>query len=475
MRSADIMAKGGRCGKRFCLFVVLCAIAARWTAIAQPTDGRPAFKLLRYDEDYRSMAFPQQRTEFLDSVKFIPLGAGSGNYLSLGGEIRERFEFFNNPTWGQQVEGNTGYLLQRYMLHADVHLGESVRFFGQLKSGIESGREGGPRPADEDQLDVNQAFFELASGSRSLPSLRVGRQEISFGSARLVSPREGPNVRQSFDGVRLTWRSSAWQIDALATKPVETDRGVFDDGPNHRRTFWGVYAVRAGGQDKPAMDLYYLGLDRKVARFAQGAGREIRHSLGTRVSGNTGSWDYNYELVYQFGDFADGGIRAWTAASDTGYRLAHVKFRPRIGLRADVASGDGDRSDKTLGTFNALFPKGAYFSEADLLGPYNLMDLHPSFSLDLSRTFTLTPDLDFFWRQSTNDGIYSAPGVLLRSGEQSQARYVGAHAGTQFVWMPDRHWSATWVYLHFFPGRFLRESGSASPVDFVAAWLTYRF
>ena len=34
---------------------------------------------------------------------------------------------------------------------------------------------------------------------------------------------------------------------------------------------------------KGAIDVYYLGFDRKRARFNQGAGREIRHSVGTRI------------------------------------------------------------------------------------------------------------------------------------------------------------------------------------------------
>src|SRR6185295_7596733 len=118
------------------------------------------------------------------------------------------------------------------------------------------------------------------------------------------------------------------------------------------------------------------------------------------------SWDYNTELVGQWGRFGTGPIRAWTVASDTGYRLSGVPLRPRLGLKADIASGDRDHSDRTLGTFNALFPKGSYFSEADLLGPYNLMDLHPSIELHLCRNVSLTPDADFFWRQSTHDGIY---------------------------------------------------------------------
>lgn len=117
------------------------------------------------------------------------------------------------------------------MLHTDLRLGSRFRFFGQLKSGIEVNRTGGPRPADEDLLDVYQAFIDVGlwrSGEDVL-TLRVGRQEMAFGSSRLVSFREGPNVRQSFDGARLTMNKAGWQVDTFATKPAETARGIFDD------------------------------------------------------------------------------------------------------------------------------------------------------------------------------------------------------------------------------------------------------
>ncbi len=125
------------------------------------------------------------------------------------------------------------------MLHADLHLGNRLRFFGQLKSGIEIGRIGGSRPSDEDGLDMHQAFMDLAwqSDKKRSAVLRIGRQELAFGSSRLVSMREGPNVRQSFDGLRLSLRAGQWSVDGFATKPVETNRGLFDDSANHRQTF----------------------------------------------------------------------------------------------------------------------------------------------------------------------------------------------------------------------------------------------
>src|SRR3954452_23484251 len=138
------------------------------------------------------------------------------------------------------------------MFHGDLHLGSHVRFFGQLKSNLESGRTGGPRGADEDRLDLHQAFVDLHFSEEEKKgfTLRAGRQEIALGSSRLVSVREGPNVRQSFDGARLSLQTGRWSVDALATRPAETDPGIFDDSPDHRRSLWGLYASRPLSETK---------------------------------------------------------------------------------------------------------------------------------------------------------------------------------------------------------------------------------
>ena len=274
----------------------------------------PGYQQLPYDENYKYLRDGNCREDFWDPVKYIRLGSSGETYLSLGGYIRERYEYFSNANWGQGPQTDSGYALQRYMMHADLHLGERFRLFGEVKSGLENGRNPGPRPPDEDKLDIHQAFLELQSAGWSSGSLvlRAGRQEIALGSSRLVSVREGPNVRQTFDGFRLIFRSGKWRTDLIATKPAETNVGFFDDSPDHTRSFWGVYASRPVHVLQGSnLDLYYLGLDRKQATFDQGSGREQRHSVGARLWGSPKPWDYNFESVFQWGRFGSGNIRAW--------------------------------------------------------------------------------------------------------------------------------------------------------------------
>ena len=172
-------------------------------AVAGETISPPSYDSSRYLEDYSYLKDPSRRTDFWDSIKYIPLDDAGTIYLSFGGETRQHYENIRNENWGATVEDNDGWYLQRYLLHADLHVGDRLRLFSQIQAGIETGRSGGPRGVDEDRLDLNQLFLDYSPGSLKNPDfmIRVGRQEIIFGSRRFFNYRERPNLRLSHDAV----------------------------------------------------------------------------------------------------------------------------------------------------------------------------------------------------------------------------------------------------------------------------------
>ena len=162
------------------------------------------YHLLREDDDWSFLAVPNQRQDFWDPIKFIRLRSDRNDwFLSIGGEAREVWEQIGNDNWGQQPFMNA-YLNERYMLYFDAHYGKHVRSFVELKSGLNSFRSGRPRPIDEKKMDFQAAFLEFGTGDeRRWIKFRAGRQEMEYGSGRLIDVREGPNVRLSFDGFKV--------------------------------------------------------------------------------------------------------------------------------------------------------------------------------------------------------------------------------------------------------------------------------
>ena len=223
-------------------------LASQAQSVSTPESPAPArmYHLLREDDDWSFLADPAMRKDFWDPIKYIRLRSGRNDWLlSIGGEAREVWEQLGNDNWGQQPFMN-GYFNERYMLYFDVHYGKHVRSFVEVKSGLNSYRIGGPRPIDEKKLDFQAAFFEVGTGDeRDWIKLRAGRQELEYGSGRLIDVREGPNVRLSFDGFMVKSKLNRWTVDGFAMRPELDKPGFFDNEPNHQASFWGAYATRS--------------------------------------------------------------------------------------------------------------------------------------------------------------------------------------------------------------------------------------
>jgi hypothetical protein len=443
------------------------------------------YKTLHYDEDWSFLKDPSKCCDCWDPIKYIPLfGCDSGDYLSLGGEVKERYEFYHNENAGlapADSHGNSDDLLQRYMFHADLHVGPYFRVFTDFVSGLESGRVGGPRPdVDLDVFDIHQGFADFVlpvTDDGGMLTARIGRQEMQYGSGRLIDVREGPNLRLSFDAARFLLHVDQWEIDSWWSKPVLDLPGVFDDEPNPDKALWGLYSVHPFPVlPQGNIDLYYLGYENTQAVYVHvpGTGTEVRHTLGTRLWGAPLPWEYNFEYDWQFGTFGSGQIEAWSAANAIRYNFSDLPMKPRLGLRFDFTSGSSSPTSSTLGTFNPLFPSGVYFNLLNPVGPLNLIDLHPTLDLYASQTVSLSVDWDFFWRESLGDGVYNLGGFPARPGVAG-GRYVGNSPALTVAWTPTQHVTVLASYVHFFPGSFFEANPPDKQTDYFTTWVNYLF
>ena len=349
-------------------------------------------------------------------------------------------------------------------------------------TGLEYGAVGGPRrQTDFDEFGFHQAFVDLVQSngdSKSDDSFtwRIGRQEMLYGSGRLIDVREGANLRLSFDAARFLARKNDWAVDGFWSRPVLNNPYGFDDIPDPQRSLWGLYSVHPlDFLPDGHIDLYYLGYTNEQARFNQGLAYERRNTIGTRFWGGQMPFEYNIECMSQFGRFGDGAIQAWSIATAVRYNFSEQPFRPRVGLRSDVASGDHDANSSTLQSFNPLFPSGIYFNLANPVGPINMIDMHPNLDLWFTEKLKFTADWNFFWRQSLGDGIYSLSGRLLRTAGDNLSRYVANTPSATLVWTPTRHISVLTGYVHVFSGPYIQQTSSSLPTDYITSWIDYKF
>ena len=278
---------------------------------------------------------------------------------------------------------------------------------------------GVPSTTDIDQLDVMQGFVDLRAPTPlgDEPTLRSGRQEVLLGYQRLVSVREGPNVRRSFDGFRL---SDAWNgatLDVLALRPVQDEIGAFNDTPNLNQALWGTYAtVPVWGGLKA--DLYWLGYEndaRHVLRQdRRGAAPVIRHApVRDAPAAGTGT----RRPCCRSAAFATRISAPGCSPRSSATPSATLPWLPRIALEGNASSGDNPAQRQPSAPITGCIPRLPYFAETSLLVPSNIHDVRPVLSVQPLPDVTVVAGWDTLWRTSTQGCA-----VWQRDGRRIRAR-----------------------------------------------------
>jgi len=433
----------------------------------------PAYDILRFNEDYSILSNPSNRCDWFDPIKYIPIWTNHPSwYLTLGGELRERFEAYHNPNFGVDVD-HDAYWLQRITLLGDLHLSERLRFFVEGISGLMEGETGPPPPPQKDPYDLQFAFADVVPYLKDDESLtlRGGRFGMSFGSGRLVATRAAPNIPFKFDGFEALYKRPAWEATAFLTRPV-LEQAYHVSSADSGTAFWGLYVTHWFNPARSlGFDLYYFGVERDKNTYASGTAREDRHTLGTRWFGNRDHWDWNGEAMFQTGTFGSETILAWAAAMDAGYTL-DAKWQPRLGVKAGAASGN--TGDDHQGTFDALYFKSGYFNDASLLRPENIISVHPNLKLQPTKDLSVDGGVAVFLRYSKDDGIYNPPGFIVLPATQSGSSYVGTALDVNVEWRIQKHVSFLASYVHMATGEYVSSAGGGN-VDYVSTTLSFLF
>jgi hypothetical protein len=433
---------------------------------------RPALSFNRWSENWNALADPCQPRKPFDSLKYVPLSDDGSAWVSLGGGLRERIETNNAPVFGLAAPGADSYLIQRLQLHADLRLAQYWQVFTQLQDdrAFQKKTLGG---ADQDRWDVEQAFVAFARPvDGGAIKARVGRQEMAFDLQRFVAARDGPNVRQSFDGVWADREAGPWRLIAYATQPVQyRSERSFDDVSNARLRFSGVRFERQGAGPGDVSG-YYSRYNRDGARFLDASGDERRDVYDLRYTGKTGQTDWDVEAMGQRGSIGDKKLSAWALGSIVGYTWGAQPWTPRAGLQFDMASGDRHAGDGRLGTFNPLFPNGYYFALSGYTGYSNLIHLKPSLSVKPVAGLTVTASTGLQWRQTTADAVYTQSMAAVPDTAGRGSRWSGVYAQLRTDWAINPNLTAAVEAVHFQVGDTIRASGGRNG-DYIGVELKF--
>ena len=194
-------------------FIQFCCLVILFLLFHDDINAQPGpIKMFRYSDDF-SYLLKNDTIEktWNEHLKYIPLNHTGSINLSIGGEVREQYQYFQNENFGDlppnTEQDNNGHLWHRVMLHTDLRLGNQVRIFTQLNSTFAFGKQNLVPQIDENQLSLHQAFIRLQSKKVSGLFSQIGRQEFGQGSEFVIAMREGPNTRLTFDAALVGFRT----------------------------------------------------------------------------------------------------------------------------------------------------------------------------------------------------------------------------------------------------------------------------
>jgi len=338
---------------------------------------------------------------------------GSNKSYTMKASFRSRYESLNDLDFDDSKDDILQYVFQKWCL-----IGESKGAFRSLTE-VRFVRT---LPSPLTTLELYRAYFDVGKDLVA----RTGRQEIRFGDGRIVGNPQWGNYGNVFDGIRImTARDKKFTVDGIFLQPLlyHTPK-VFGE-----ELLYGVYCTW-----KPTSsftyDFYSITDNRRGTSFstpitASNTGMRLRLDAGPRFFCSA-------EMIQQSG-YQGSTTRDAQAFFLKAQHSIDCKWKPRIGVKYDYASGDFDPNDSVNNGFEVIYGvRHGLFGNMDLIGQKNIKDfslngtLFPLKNLDISVDYHL-PKL-----VSSRDAWYTPTGqVFLRDKTGRWGNDIGSEIDYQ--------------------------------------------
>ena len=407
-------------------------------------------------------------------MKYISLR--NKNYISFGGELREQFQIYKNIHFGdvpptyKNISANQ--LWHWLMLHSNIELGNHFWIFIQLNNTLRFFNYNPVVPEiDENQLSLHQAFAEIKV---NYFKFRLERQELFYGNHRLLTVREVPNTRQTFDGLVIKKVFKNGGLDFFAILKVISKQYVFDD-ESFKEGLVGIYGTQYFYTRKIGLDYYAVNFQSKLRKYNYQSEFENRQTYGLQLFSNYEKINFELETAYQSGKFNDLTISAYNVLADVNIMLV-PENKGTIGFAANAASGDKNNEDKKLNTYNLLFAKPAY-SLAIPIGSTNLLSLSPYIKINPVKKLNVLAQVFLLSRNNNQDGTYSPGMVQNRPKPQlyfSPEKTLGTFYLVETNYQQTKNLSFSFYASYFKAGSYPKATGRGKDITYLSFKSTFK-
>ena len=366
------------------------------------------------------------------------------------------------------------------------------------------GGDGGPE--QDGPVDLHQAYFTIGNHKEFPVSVKIGRQELSYGDERLVGAFAWNNIGRVFDAAKVRWQNAWFAAEAFTSRIVLPDDNSFN-GWNEDNLFSGLH-LTSKKIPKNTTELYFFARNEDVGVATANAGtpppfqvgapaaRDI-YTLGARFKSNPGdfgNWDYTVEGAYQFGDWQQiaNGVttdhRAYAFVANLGYTFADTAGTPRVALEYAFGSGDSNPNDGKHETFDNLYPTNhKFYGYMDFFSWQNLHDVRAIFTIKPHSRLSLALEGHLFWLADTADNLYNVGGVARGGGANANGfgrnanygAFVGSEIDLVAGFAVNKVTALEAGYGHFFPGDYVdstwQNAGGSTGADWFYIQTVVRF
>jgi hypothetical protein len=463
-----------------------------------PAPNQP-FSPQLFDNNFLDKQDPDHTYVPGEDLKDIPLGGLCGLSLfddavfSTGGELRFRYiDEVNRLRPGGP--GDSSYDQWRWRHYLDVRT-TAWRAYVELIDASTNHHELPLQGIDEDRWDLQNYFLDLdVSIFGDTPVwLRVGRQELLYGSQRLVSPLDWSNIRRRFEGLKLFTRTDAWNVDLWIANPVSTavpgvgSIEVSDNSFDQREEdylFGGVFTTYKGWKDQ-TLDLFFLYTN--INYPTNGLPFGDRYTVGTRWlgtlpwSGDDHVFQGEVEGGYQFGNdrsaFYDAAsprasVQAGYFTIGAGHTWKSLAWQPSLWAYWDWASGDRSPTDGENNTFFQMVGFfHAYLGLIDNIGRQNISDINLRWTAKPDPKLQVLVACHWFQLQTDTDVLYNVIGAPV--GTPGNGSDVGSELDLQMTYTVSPNWSIDAGFFWFWYGDYIgavAPRGTAEQLFVMSTW-----
>jgi hypothetical protein len=400
------------------------------------------------------------------------------NWLHFSGEYRIRPE--DHTAYSFTPGNNDGLVLSRLRLNLEFTPTPWFHAFVQAQdSEAPAIAQNHITTSIKNVFDLRQAYVQFQNGEKGWFRFRVGRQELRYGQERLIGVSDWTNAPRVFDAFRLVLGTAKDHVDLFSASVVVNNPVAFD---NHAggMNFHGMYGSVSSLIPKARVEPYVFWKALPRVRSEEGiAGDENLWTYGLRWTGQLPlNFDYTVEAAKQTGNLSNDSIASWAGYANVGYSFPRSRFKPRLLVQYDYASGDDKLKDGKVETFDQLYPSNHdVFGLVDLFGWRNIVQQRAGVETKPAKHLSLLVDFRDIYIANGNDSLYNSAGAVLVKTPKAGAmhRDVGLEPDVSGKYDIRENVTVGAGYGYLFAGRFLTENSAGDRASIVYTYATYKF